>query len=84
MINNNASFNIAFPGKGFIWQLSRKPDRKGKMAMKQGGQLRLEEVMVQAERAGVFIGIFLNPIYISYIVVLKSVGKDPTWIKRLT
>lgn len=40
VINNNASFNIACLGKGFNWQLSRKPDKKGKMAVKQGGELR--------------------------------------------
>lgn len=46
VINNNASFNIACPGKGFNWQLSRKPDRKGKIAVKQDGKLRLEKVIL--------------------------------------
>ena len=52
--------------------------------MKQGGELRLEEIIEQAKRVGVLVCIFLHLIYISYIVVLKSVGKDSTWIKRLT
>lgn len=84
VINNNASFNIACAGKGFNWPLSRKPDRKGKTAVKQGGELRLEEIIEQAKRVAVLVCIFLHLIYISYIVVLKSVWKDSTWIKRLT
>ena len=63
---NNASFNIACLGKGFNWQLSRKLDRKGKMTVKSGKELRLEDVIVQAERVGVLVCIFLHLIYISY------------------
>lgn len=63
---NNASFNAACPGRGFKWQLRRRPDRKGKMAKRWDGGLNLKDVIVEAGRVGVLVCLFLHLIYISY------------------
>lgn len=75
---NNALFNIVCPGKAFSCQLRRElapQGRKGKMAVKSGGELWLQDVMHKQRglecQSAFFCTWFTFP-----IVVLTYVGKD--------